>query len=743
MQPDQTAHRQTEDARQLATSYDKLATKAGEYLDDDQLGQLYHAFEFGRDAHDGQYRKSGHPYFTHPIAVAEILAELKLDVQTLITALLHDTLEDCPVTSEDISSRFGDKIAELVNGVTKLSQIEIQSFDNKQAENFRKFMLAISRDVRVLIVKLADRTHNMRTIGAMAAEKQEKIAQETMDIFAPLADRMGIYVFQHELEDLSFNVLQPQVRSSIINSLENIANLGDQKGSDEQNMLDDIASELEALVQEQGLDCTVEGRLKTPYSIYLKMNRKAMSFEQLFDVNAFRIILPERADCYQALGIIHQKYPTIIGRFKDYISAPKKNGYQSIHTSVLGPYNQKIEIQIRTDAMHERAEKGVAAHWAYKVVKYRDESQKEDHIPPLIAEGEGQDSTRWIRELTSLLGQSTGSVEFMDAAKLELYRDQIFCFSPKGELYNLPNGATALDFAYSVHSDLGDYCDYVLINGKHRQLSTVLENGDQVKVVTSDKVTVKIEWEDFVKTARAKSHIRRMSRNLQQQQFIYLGKSLLSEEFRYRGQPFDEDQLKLSLLTFNLSSLDQLYMLVGEGKTLTKKLVLDHIHPSTETKKGKSEDKPIPKPVFVFDSEHEGASVQLAKCCHPLPGDKIIGIFNSGLGITVHTNSCATAYKFDEMPELWVEVAWPRTSRHRHSGRIKVLLLNEPGSLAKMCTVISQHSGNISFIQLEERKLNYFTFILDIEVADIDHLNNIISVLRSDKFIESAERYSF
>jgi len=746
MQPDQTAFKQNEELALLSQSYNRLAEKAGEYLDDGQLAQLYDAFEFGRAAHDGQYRKSGEPYFTHPIAVAEILADLKLDVQTLITALLHDTLEDCPVTSADISERFSQKIAELVNGVTKLSQIEIQSFDNKQAENFRKFMLAISRDVRVLIVKLADRTHNMRTIGSMSAEKQEKIARETMDIFAPLADRMGIYVFQHELEDLSFNVLQPQVRMSIINSLHNITNLLDQKGGEEQNLLVDITSELEQLVQNSGIECSVEGRLKTPYSIYLKMKRKAMSFEQLFDVNAFRIIVPDLSACYQTLGIIHQKYPTIIGRFKDYISSPKKNGYQSIHTSVLGPYNQKIEIQIRTDAMHEKAEKGVAAHWAYKVIKDDGTNQKAGHLPPLVKEGElgsGHDSTRWIRELTSLLGQSTGSVEFMEAAKLELYRDQIFCFSPKGELYNLPSGATALDFAYSVHSDLGDYCDYVLINGKRRQLSTVLENGDQVKVITSDKVTVKIEWEEFVRTARAESHIRRMSRNLTQQQFASLGKSLLSDEFRYRGQPFDEGQLKLSLLTFNLSSLEQLYMLVGEGKTLTKEMVLDHIHPGIEAKKGKSKDKPIPKPVFVVNSEYEGSSVQLAKCCHPLPGDKIIGIFNSGLGIAVHTKSCETAYKFAEMPELWVEVAWPRTSRHRHSGRIKVLLLNEPGSLATMCTVISQHSGNISFIQLEERKLNYFTFILDIEVADIDHLNNIISVLRSDKFVESAERYSF
>ncbi len=742
MQTDQTAFSQNQESELLCQAYDRLVSKAGEYLNESQLAQLNDAYEFGRNAHHGQYRKSGEPYFTHPIAVAEILAALKLDVQTLITALLHDTLEDCPVSSDDISARFSQKIAELVNGVTKLSQIEIQSFDNKQAENFRKFMLAISRDVRVLIVKLADRTHNMRTIGSMSDEKQNKIARETMDIFAPLADRMGIYVFQHELEDLSFNVLQPQVRTSIINSLDNITDLLDQKGGDGKNLLDDIASELEALVQDAGIACSVEGRLKTPYSIYLKMKRKAMSFEQLFDVNAFRIIVPDIAACYQTLGIIHQQYPTIIGRFKDYISAPKKNGYQSIHTSVLGPYNQKIEIQIRTDAMHEMAEKGVAAHWAYKVIKQDSAEQKTTHLPPRIKDDE-HDSTRWIRELTSLLGQSTGSVEFMEAAKLELYRDQIFCFSPKGELFNLPSGATALDFAYSVHSDLGDYCDHVLINGKRRQLSTVLENGDQVKVITSDKMTVKIEWEEFVKTARAESHIRRMSRTLTQQQFASLGKSLLSDEFRYRGQPFDEDALKLSLLTFNLSSLGQLYMLVGEGKTLTKEMVLDQIHPKIDAKKGKSKDTPIPKPVFVFDSDYEGSSVQLAKCCHPLPGDKIIGIFNSGLGVTVHTKSCETAYKFAEMPELWVEVAWPRASHHRHSGRIKVLLLNEPGSLATMCNVISHHSGNISFIQLEERKLNYFTFILDIEVADIDHLNNIISVLRSDKFVESAERYSF
>lgn len=720
----------------LNAHFGDLVDKASVYLDSASLKKLTEAYRFGRAAHNGQLRKSGEPYFLHPIAVAESLADMQLDLETLITALLHDTIEDCDVTLDDVIQRFGHKIAELVNGVTKLSQIEIQSFDTKQAENFRKFMLAISRDVRVLVVKLADRTHNMRTISALKPEKQRKIARETMDIFAPLADRMGIFYFQHELEDLCFRVLEPEMRQSIITALEHLP-------AAEKDVLEDIAQELRLLVAEAGIDCQVEWRLKTPYSISQKMKRKALSFEQLSDVTAFRIITPSIADCYTAMGVIHQRYPTIIGKFKDYMSAPKKNGYQSIHTSVFGPFNQKIEIQIRTAEMHEKAEKGVASHWAYKSGGGVNSAPAGMQNASSDTEAVEAQSISWIRELTSLLEQNTGPVEFLEDTKLEMYRDQIFCFSPKGEIYNLPKGATALDFAYSVHSDLGDYCDHVLVNGRRRQLSTILENGDQVQVKTTSKLAVKIEWESFVVTGRARSHIRRVCRALSQQQFASLGKSVLSDEFRYRGMSFDEELLKLSLLSFNLTSLEQLYVLVGEGKELTKEMVLDHIQPSENAKNQPTRKKAIPKPAFVLADEYEGTSVQLAKCCHPLPGDKIIGILNSGLGVVVHTKSCETAYKFSERPELWVEVVWPRTSDQRHSGRIKVLLLNEPGSLAAMCSVISQHAGNIAFIQLEERKLNYFTFIIDIEVVHLDHLNEIVSVLRSNRLIENVERYSY
>lgn len=722
----------------LNAHFGKLVDKASNYLDSASMKQLTDAYLFGRSAHNLQLRKSGEPYFLHPIAVAELLADMQLDVETLITALLHDTVEDCDVTSEDIYTHFGYKIAELVNGVTKLSQIEIQSFDTKQAENFRKFMLAISRDVRVLVVKLADRTHNMRTIGALAHKKQAKIAKETMDIFAPLADRMGISFFQQELEDLCFNVLEPEMRQSILSALDNLP-------AAEKDVLENIAQELRELITHQNINCTVEWRLKTPYSISQKMKRKALSFEQLSDVTAFRIITPSIGDCYTAMGIIHQRYPTIIGKFKDYMSAPKKNGYRSIHTSVFGPFNQKIEIQIRTEEMHEVAEKGVASHWVYNNTKFPKKAAEDNLEPNQPADAVPKDmdmqSISWIRELTSLLEQNSGPVEFLEDTKLEMYRDQIFCFSPKGEIYNLPKGATALDFAYSVHSDLGDYCDHILVNGRRRQLSTILENGDQVRIVTSDKVAVKIEWESFVETGRARSHIRRVCRALKQQQFASLGKSVLSDEFRYRGLVLDEELLKYSLLSFNLTSLEQLYVLVGEGKELTKEMVLDKIQPSEKTKK--TNKKSIPKPAFVLADEYAGTSVQLAKCCHPLPGDKIIGILNAGLGVVVHRKSCETAYKFSERPELWVEVVWPRTAEQRYSGRIKVLLLDEPGTLATMCTVISQHSGNIAFIQLEERNLNYYTFILDIEVVHLDHLNEIVSVLRSNRLIEQVERYSY
>ena len=726
------SNQQLDETDPVSAGYQTLVDAASQYLGADGLARLHRAFEFGRDAHAGQRRDSGIPYFTHPIAVASLLAEMKLDNDTLITALLHDTVEDCDVSLEILAKAFGGDVAELVNGVTKLSQIELKSIDTKQAENFRKFVLAVGRDIRVLLVKLADRTHNMQTLGAVKKdERRWRIANETMEIYAPLAERMGITRFQQELEDLAFQELQPELRESIVSRLDFLA-------IETEQVVPDICAELRRLIQTHDIDCEVTGRRKTPYSISRKMKVKNVTMEQLADVMAFRIIVPDSVACYQVLGIIHTHFPVVMGRFKDYISTPKANGYRSLHTGVIGPLKQKIEIQIRTADMDDKAERGVAAHWSYKQAEDGGTAEQVEKL----------ETFRWARELVSLLELNDEPTEFLENTKLEMYKDQVFCFTPKGDLIGLPKGATAIDFAYAVHTDVGDKCVGVMINEKRRQLTTELVNGDQVKVLTDKDAKPKGEWEDYAITGRAKSAIKRFIRLQKQNEFGRVGKALLEREYRFRKTPFDEGLIRTALPAFNLSTIDELYVQIAEQRLKTRDL-FEHLHP--EQALAKKEDKSgrkrsaeaLPQPVFSMDSSYEGLAVHLAKCCHPLPGDRIVGIVTTGKGITVHTKSCSTLTKFVEIPELWLEVEWPRNNLARYAGRICAVILNEPGALAALCTVIGQQAGNITQIQLTERNLNFFTFILDIDVKNLEHIQSIVAVLRSNKYIESVDRHSF
>jgi GTP pyrophosphokinase len=726
------SNQQLDETDPVSAGYQTLVDAASQYLGADGLARLHRAFKFGRDAHAGQRRDSGIPYFTHPIAVASLLAEMKLDNDTLITALLHDTVEDCDVSLEILAKAFGGDVAELVNGVTKLSQIELKSIDTKQAENFRKFVLAVGRDIRVLLVKLADRTHNMQTLGAVKKdERRWRIANETMEIYAPLAERMGITRFQQELEDLAFQELQPELRESIVSRLDFLA-------IETEQVVPDICAELKRLIQTHDIDCEVTGRRKTPYSISRKMKVKNVTMEQLADVMAFRIIVPDSVACYQVLGIIHTHFPVVMGRFKDYISTPKANGYRSLHTGVIGPLKQKIEIQIRTADMDDKAERGVAAHWSYKQAEDGGTAEQVEKL----------ETFRWARELVSLLELNDEPTEFLENTKLEMYKDQVFCFTPKGDLIGLPKGATAIDFAYAVHTDVGDKCVGVMINEKRRQLTTELVNGDQVKVLTDKDAKPKGEWEDYAITGRAKSAIKRFIRLQKQNEFGRVGKALLEREYRFRKTPFDEGLIRTALSAFNLSTIDELYVQIAEQRLKTRDL-FEHLHP--EQALAKKEDKSgrkrsaeaLPQPVFSMDSSYEGLAVHLAKCCHPLPGDRIVGIVTTGKGITVHTKSCSTLTKFVEIPELWLEVEWPRNNLARYAGRICAVILNEPGALAALCTVIGQQAGNITQIQLTERNLNFFTFILDIDVKNLEHIQSIVAVLRSNKYIESVDRHSF
>ena len=684
--------------------------------------RLARAFDFGRSAHDGQTRASGEPYFTHPIAVANILADMRLDEESIITALLHDTVEDCDVTLDTLDSEFGGDVAQLVDGVTKLSRLAIKTLPSSaQAENFRKLLLAMSEDVRVLLVKLADRTHNMRTLSFIPKpEKQIRIARETMDIYAPLAERIGLTQIQSELEESAFEVLHGEMRQSILTRLEFLT-------SEAKITIPTISVELQSTIERVGIECSVTGRLKSPYSIWRKMQSKAVTMEQLADIVAFRILVPSSEECYRALGQLHQNYPTVMGRFKDYISTPKRNGYQSLHTGLLGPQNHRIEVQIRTPEMHRVAEHGVAAHWQYKDGQLGGPIRK----------------FKWVQELVGLLDEEAGADEFLEHTKMDLYRDQVFCFTPRGDLIALPRGATAVDFAYAVHTQIGETCVGVRINGKTRQLATELQNGDQIDIQTASQAKPRAEWENFVKTGRAKSAIRRFHRAQRVTEFSRIGRALIEKTFRKYDRPFRSRALEQALSAFGVNRVEEVFALVGEDR-LSPLRVLERLHPDVvvdeEGGRGDRRREADRHPKLKIDGDEAGTAVTIARCCHPLPGEAIVGIFTTGKGITVHKVGCATLSKFSDAPELWLDVSWEKDSLRRVSGRLNTVLTNEPGSLASLATVISQQGGNISNIHLTDRNPDFFRFELDLEVNDVEHMRAIIAVLQANKYVESVER---
>ena len=701
---------------------DPIIEKMRAYHTSVDADRLARAFDFGRVAHDGQTRASGEPYFTHPIAVANILADMRLDEESIITALLHDTVEDCDVTLDTLDSEFGGDVAQLVDGVTKLSRLAIKTLPSSaQAENFRKLLLAMSEDVRVLLVKLADRTHNMRTLSFIPKpEKQIRIARETMDIYAPLAERIGLTQIQNELEESAFEVLHGEMRQSILTRLEFLT-------SEAKITIPTISVELEATLERIGIECSVTGRLKSPYSIWRKMQNKAVTMEQLADIVAFRILVPSSEDCYRALGQLHQNYPTVMGRFKDYISTPKRNGYQSLHTGLLGPQNHRIEVQIRTPDMHRVAEHGVAAHWQYKDGQLGGPGRK----------------FKWVQELVGLLDEEAGADEFLEHTKMDLYRDQVFCFTPRGDLIALPRGATAVDFAYAVHTQIGETCVGVRINGKTRQLATELQNGDQIEIQTASQAKPRAEWESFVKTGRAKSAIRRFHRAQRVTEFSRIGRALIEKTFRKYDRPFRSRALEQVLSAFGVTRVEEVFALVGEDR-LSPLRVLERLHPDVVVEEsggwGDRKRDWERHPKLKIDGDDAGTAVTIARCCHPLPGEAIVGIFTTGKGITVHKVGCSTLSKFSDAPELWLDVSWEKDSLRRVSGRLNTVLTNEPGSLASLATVISQQGGNISNIHLTDRSPDFFRFELDLEVNDVEHMRAIIAVLQANKYVESVER---
>ncbi len=684
------------------------------------------AYVFSMKAHGSQLRASGDPYFSHPIEVAGILAEMKLDAASIITALLHDTVEDTVATLDDIERLFGPDIAKLVDGVTKLSRLELQSDQTKQAENFRKLVLAMSEDIRVLLVKLADRLHNMRTLHFLKdEERRRRIARETMEIYAPLAERIGMQEMKDELEDLAFAELHPEARASIMARLAFLREKGE-------GLAERIMDELQETLTGGGLAAEVSGREKTPYSVWRKMQQKNVGFEQLSDIMAFRVVVDTVEQCYQALGVVHSRYPVVPGRFKDYISTPKPNNYRSLHTDVIGPERQRIEMQIRTRDMHEVAELGVAAHWVYKQGAPRTEGRQ----------------YRWLRELLDILEHAPDPQEFLEHTKLEMFQDQVFCFTPKGDLIALPRGATPVDFAYAVHSVIGDTCVGAKINGRLAPLRTQLANGDQVEVITSKAQTPSPTWERFVVTGKARARIRRFIRTQQRQQYLDLGKAILQKAFRHEGHDLTEKALDEVLKTFNCASVEDLFVAVGEGLA-TGREVVHAIHPPRPDAKpakvvrlATARSKKASENAVPIRGLIPGMALHFAGCCHPLPGDRIVGIVTTGKGVTIHTIDCDALANFADTPERWLDVAWTSKGDGEigHVGRINVTLGNEPGSLGSLTTVIGKQAGNITNLKITNRSIDFFEILVDIEVKDVKHLPNIIAALRATPVINSVER---
>jgi GTP diphosphokinase / guanosine-3',5'-bis(diphosphate) 3'-diphosphatase len=693
----------------------QLVEKVKGYDPDADEDLLNRAYVFSMKAHGSQLRASGDPYFSHPIEVAGLLTDLKLDDETIATAILHDTIEDTLATTEEIEAKFGPRIARLVDGVTKLSKIEAMSDNERAAENLRKFLLAMSDDIRVLIVKLADRLHNMRTLHFIKDEtKRRRIARETMDIYAPLAERIGMYEFMKEMQTLAFKELEPEAYASITKRLEQL-----QEGGGDR--IARISSGIKLLLSRAGIEADVTGREKHPYSIWRKMAERHISFEQLSDVMAFRAIVPAQDACYSALGVIHKRWPMVPGRFKDYISTPKRNGYRCLHTSVIHNEKARIEVQIRSDEMHVQAEHGYAAHWAYKAAL--------DGSEPL------ENRANWIQDLVEILDHAESPEEILEHTRLAMYQDRIFAFTPKGELTQLPKGATPIDMAYAIHTDLGDTAVGAKINGRVVPLRTQIENGDQVEILKSKAQEPQPQWLSFAVTGKARAAIRRFVRHKEDDELIALGAKIFSELVARLPNKIGQAGLDDALKRLKLKDMDSLSAAIAR-QSVTDEQVLHALMPKGSGVKGslKLGGQKIPisirglTPGVVFD---------LAACCHPVPGDRIVGIRRPDEPIQVHTIDCNALA--DGMDTDWLDLAWGDASEGG-AARLNVIIKNEPGALAAMAGIFGSHDANILNLKMENRDQSFHTFIVDLEVVDVQHLMRIIAALRAADVVVQVTR---
>tara|TARA_X000000950_G_scaffold262154_1_gene333138 strand:- start:385 stop:2508 length:2124 start_codon:yes stop_codon:yes gene_type:complete len=690
------------------------------YLSKKEKDKVKQALKLSETAHSNQLRKSGDPFITHPLEVARILTSIKLDSDSIVAGLLHDTLEDTNLNIDEINRSFGNEIVELVEGLTKINKFSLKVKNQKFGENYKKLILATTKDLRVILVKLADRLHNMRTIQFLNdGNKKTKIALETLEVFAPLAQRLGMKEWQDELEDISFEVINPDAKKTIIERLDYLKSKDD-------NIVDEIRYELKNIFFQEDLFCKVEGRIKSPYSIWNKIKNKNISFEQLSDIMAFRVITNSTRECYRCLGIIHRQYPYIQGRFKDFISAPKSNGYRALHTSVMGPKNKKIEIQFRSNIMDKIADYGVASHWKYKDPKKIKEKDAKEY--------------KWVYDLVDSMNSAVSQDELIQNAKLKVFQNDIFVFTPKGDLIELPKNATPVDFAYAIHSQIGDKCVAVKINDKLQPLKTVLNNGDQIEIITSESSQPSPLWQRFAVTTKVRSQLRRFSKFKKKEEHIIFGREILLNYFQKENYEFNKNVEKKLLDEFNLKKIDDMYALIGSGE-ITALSVIKKIYPEYNyipvSKFNENTQNPI-----KLKGLTAGMSYHLAGCCSPLKGDSIVGIVTAGIGVAVHTLDCDTLSSYQDTPDRWLNISWDNQNNLEtiSNARIVVVLFNKPGSLGKVTTVIAKNNGNISNILFSVRKPDFFEIIIDIEVRDANHLQNIIAALRMENEVSSLER---
>ena len=697
-----------------ADSEDSQLTLAlKKYLKTPDIDLIWEAYRFSDKAHAGQMRKTGEPYISHPVSVAMILAKLHLDTPTIIAALLHDVVEDTGITKQEVSDKFGVQVAELVDGLSKLDKIEFQSATEAQAENFRKMLLAMSQDVRVILVKLADRLHNMQTLDVMKPDKRRRIAKETLEIYAPIANRLGLNEIYQELEDLSFKNHYPMRYGVLSKAI--LAARGNRK-----EVVGKILDAIKGRLAEMEIDADVTGREKHLYSIYKKMTGKTIAFSQIFDIYGFRVIVKDLGACYATLGILHGLYKPIPGKFKDYIAIPKANGYQSLHTTLFGPFGTPIEIQIRSEDMHNIADAGVAAHWLYKTT--------DAHFTAMQ-----QQTHQWLQRLLDIQSESADSLEFLEHLKVDLFPDEVYVFTPKGKILALSKGATAVDFAYAVHTDIGNCCVAVKINQELAPLRSELRNGDHVEIITAAHAHPNPAWLNYVVSGKARAHIRHFLKTMQSTESAHLGERMLNQALRAmhtEASKIEESQWQKLLRDYGATDKEEILTDIGLGKRLN--VMVAHQLMAMGEEHGERHAKHPNKPLGTITIRgSEGMAVQFAQCCRPIPGDPILGFINKDKGLVIHTHDCPSVRKFRVDPDKWLDVEWDPETKRLFKVNLKIAAANKPGMLATIAAAIAEADANIDNISMEESDNSSYTDILfTVQVYDRVHLADVMRRLR-------------